>query len=135
MSQHRKRLTQLRKFNHKCFPSLGISCCTTKTTNTSAEYSLGSLEILYLELQRLNLLMNVFVSVSVLSEWSDGSVGAGLSDQQPASPALQYVCEGVLRAWCSQAQWMEEVLEELRTRLAPQLQRVGLQARGRALGG
>lgn len=62
-------------------------------------------------------------------------MGAGLSDQQPASPALQYVWEGVLQAWCSQAQWMEEVLEELRTRLAPQLQRVGLQARGRALGG
>ncbi|XP_030265745.1 epithelial cell-transforming sequence 2 oncogene-like [Sparus aurata] len=71
---------------------------------------------------------------NILSEWSDGSVGAGLSDQQPASPALQYVCEGVLRAWCSQAQWMEEVLEKLRARLAPQLQRVGLQARGRALG-
>uniref|UniRef100_A0A671YWR6 Epithelial cell transforming 2 like n=1 Tax=Sparus aurata TaxID=8175 RepID=A0A671YWR6_SPAAU len=64
---------------------------------------------------------------NILSEWSDGSVGAGLSDQQPASPALQYVCEGVLRAWCSQAQWMEEVLEKLRARLAPQLQRVGLQ--------
>ncbi|KAM8722591.1 epithelial cell-transforming sequence 2 oncogene-like isoform 1-T3 [Acanthopagrus schlegelii] len=71
---------------------------------------------------------------NILSEWSDSSVGAGLSDQQPASPPLQYVCEGVLQAWCSQAQWMEEVLVELRARLAPQLQRVSLQARGRALG-
>lgn len=70
----------------------------------------------------------------VLSEWSDGSVCTGLWNQQPAAPALQFVCESVLQGWCRQAQWMEEALEELRGRLGPQLQRVSLQARGRALG-
>ncbi|XP_073318273.1 epithelial cell-transforming sequence 2 oncogene-like [Pagrus major] len=71
---------------------------------------------------------------NILSEWSDSSVGTGLSDQQPTSPALQYVCESLLQGWCTQAQWMEEALEELRSCLGPQLQRVSLQARGRALG-
>lgn len=59
---------------------------------------------------------------------------AGPLDQRPAAPALQYVWEDVLQAWCRQAQWMEEALEELRAHVGPQLQRVGLQARGRALG-
>ncbi|XP_035533563.1 epithelial cell-transforming sequence 2 oncogene-like [Morone saxatilis] len=71
---------------------------------------------------------------NILSEWSDGSVCTGLSKQQPAAPALQFVCESVLQGWCRQAQWMEEALGELRVCLGPQLQRVGLQARGRALG-
>ncbi|KAM9334147.1 epithelial cell-transforming sequence 2 oncogene-like [Symphorus nematophorus] len=71
---------------------------------------------------------------NILSEWSDGSVGTGLSNQQPAGPALQFVCESVLQGWCTQAQWMEEALGELRGRLRPQLQRLSLQARGRALG-
>uniref|UniRef100_UPI0037E8D5E6 epithelial cell-transforming sequence 2 oncogene-like n=1 Tax=Semicossyphus pulcher TaxID=241346 RepID=UPI0037E8D5E6 len=71
---------------------------------------------------------------NILSEWSDSSVCTGLSMQQPAAPALLYVCESALRAWCRQAQWMEEALGELRGRLGPQLQRVSLQARGRALG-
>ncbi len=71
----------------------------------------------------------------VLSEWSDGSVRTGLSNQQPATPALQFVCESVLQGWCRQAQWMEEALGELRGCLGPQLQRASLQARGRALGG
>ncbi|KAI3365829.1 hypothetical protein L3Q82_000820 [Scortum barcoo] len=71
---------------------------------------------------------------NILSEWSDGSVGTGLSNQQPAAPALQFVCDGVLQGWCMQAQWMEEALWELRGRLGPQLQRTSLQARSRALG-
>lgn len=71
----------------------------------------------------------------VLSEWSDSSVRVGLSDQQPAAPALRYVCEDVLQGWCRQAKWMDEALGELRVCLGPQLQRVSLQARGRALGG
>ncbi|KAM3585505.1 uncharacterized protein V6R79_019380 [Siganus canaliculatus] len=71
---------------------------------------------------------------NILSEWSDGSVGTGLSDQQPGGPALQFVCEEVLQSWCTQAQWMEEALRDLRASLGPQLQRVSLQARARALG-
>ncbi|XP_044044502.1 epithelial cell-transforming sequence 2 oncogene-like [Siniperca chuatsi] len=71
---------------------------------------------------------------NILSEWSDGSVCTGNSSQQPAAPALQFVCESVLQGWCRQAQWMEEALGELRGCLGPQLQRVSLQARGRALG-
>uniref|UniRef100_A0A8D3AZA6 Epithelial cell-transforming sequence 2 oncogene-like n=1 Tax=Scophthalmus maximus TaxID=52904 RepID=A0A8D3AZA6_SCOMX len=71
---------------------------------------------------------------NILSEWSDSSVRVGLSDQQPAAPALRYVCEDVLQGWCRQAKWMDEALGELRVCLGPQLQRVSLQARGRALG-
>ncbi|KAL6115217.1 ect2l [Pungitius sinensis] len=71
---------------------------------------------------------------NILSEWSDGAVRTGLSEQQAASPALQFVCESVLQGWCRQAQWMEEALEELRGCRGPHLQRVSLQARGRALG-
>lgn len=78
--------------------------------------------------------MSLFFS-PVLSEWSDGSLCTGLSNQQPAAPALQFVCESVLQGWCRQAQWMEEALGELRGCLGPQLQRISLQARGRALGG
>uniref|UniRef100_A0A3Q3XN01 DH domain-containing protein n=1 Tax=Mola mola TaxID=94237 RepID=A0A3Q3XN01_MOLML len=66
---------------------------------------------------------------NILSEWSDSSVRAGLSDQHSAAPALLYVCESVLQGWCRQAQCMEEALQELRARLGPQLQRVSLQAR------
>ncbi|KAF0045879.1 hypothetical protein F2P81_002408 [Scophthalmus maximus] len=72
---------------------------------------------------------------NILSEWSDSSVRVGLSDQQPAAPALRYVCEDVLQGWCRQAKWMDEALGELRVCLGPQLQRVSLQARGRALDG
>ncbi|XP_040056103.2 epithelial cell-transforming sequence 2 oncogene-like isoform X1 [Gasterosteus aculeatus] len=71
---------------------------------------------------------------NILSEWSDGAVHTGLSEQQPASPARQFVCESVLQGWCRQAQWMEEALGELRDCRGPQLQSVSLQARGRALG-
>ncbi|KAK5847915.1 hypothetical protein PBY51_017006 [Eleginops maclovinus] len=71
---------------------------------------------------------------NILSEWSDGSVCTGLSNQRASSPALQFVCESVLQGWCRQAQWMEEALGELRGHLGPQLQQVSLQARGRALG-
>ncbi|XP_032362186.1 epithelial cell-transforming sequence 2 oncogene-like isoform X2 [Etheostoma spectabile] len=71
---------------------------------------------------------------NILGEWSDGSVGTGLWNQEPAAPALQFVCESVLQGWCRQAQWMDEALEELRDRLGTRLQRLSLQARGRALG-
>ncbi|XP_070711954.1 epithelial cell-transforming sequence 2 oncogene-like [Pempheris klunzingeri] len=71
---------------------------------------------------------------NILSEWSDGSVCTGLSEQQPAAPPLQFVCESVLQGWCRQARWMEEALGELRGSLGPQLQRAGLLARSRALG-
>ncbi|XP_069020342.1 epithelial cell-transforming sequence 2 oncogene-like isoform X1 [Embiotoca jacksoni] len=71
---------------------------------------------------------------NILSEWSDGSVCTGLSEQRPTAPALHYVCESVLQAWCRQAQWMEEALRELKSFLGPQLQWASLQARGRALG-
>lgn len=73
-------------------------------------------------------------SLTVLSEWSDGSVCAAPSTQCPAAPALQFVSESVLQGWCRQAQWIEEALEELRGHLEPQLQRLSLQIRGRALG-
>ncbi|TMS11548.1 Epithelial cell-transforming sequence 2 oncogene-like, partial [Larimichthys crocea] len=59
----------------------------------------------------------------ILSEWSGGAVCSGLSDQQPAAPALRFMCESVLRGWCTQAQWMEEALREMRGRLGAQLQR------------
>ncbi|TNM94122.1 hypothetical protein fugu_002298 [Takifugu bimaculatus] len=71
---------------------------------------------------------------NILSEWSDGSICAGPSTRCPAAPALQFVIERVLQSWCLQAQWIEEALEELRGHLEPQLQRVSLQMRGRALG-
>uniref|UniRef100_I3K3K8 Coiled-coil domain containing 28A n=2 Tax=Oreochromis TaxID=8139 RepID=I3K3K8_ORENI len=56
------------------------------------------------------------------------------NSHQPARPALQYVCEAVLQGWCTQAQWMEEALVELRSTLGLQLQWASVQARGRALG-
>nr|XP_015802154.2 epithelial cell-transforming sequence 2 oncogene-like [Nothobranchius furzeri] len=68
---------------------------------------------------------------NILSEWSSG---AGLEGQQRAAPALQYVSDGILQAWCRQAEWMEQVLEELRRTLESQLRQTSLQARGRALG-
>lgn len=72
----------------------------------------------------------------VLSDWSDGSIGAiGLADPQPVGPALHYICEPVLMGWCRQAQWIEEALVEMKNCLEFRLQQVGLQARGRALGG
>ncbi|KAK2857006.1 hypothetical protein Q5P01_005741 [Channa striata] len=71
---------------------------------------------------------------NILSEWSDGSLCTGLLNQQPAAPALRYLSKSVLLGWCRQAQWMEEALGDLRDHLGPQLQRVSLQARGRALG-
>ncbi|KAM6957974.1 epithelial cell-transforming sequence 2 oncogene-like [Tautogolabrus adspersus] len=71
---------------------------------------------------------------NILSEWSDSSVCTRFSNEQPAAPALLYVCESVLQSWCRQAQWMEEALGELRGCLGPQLQRASLQAKGRALG-
>uniref|UniRef100_A0A3P8T6Z8 Coiled-coil domain containing 28A n=1 Tax=Amphiprion percula TaxID=161767 RepID=A0A3P8T6Z8_AMPPE len=61
---------------------------------------------------------------SVHSDWSGGS-----------TPALQYVNDGVLQFWCRQAQWMEEVLVELRGFMGPRIQQISLQTRGRALGG
>ncbi|KAJ4924053.1 hypothetical protein JOQ06_000295 [Pogonophryne albipinna] len=71
---------------------------------------------------------------NILSEWSDGSVCTGLSNQGPSAPALQFVCERVLQGWCRQAEWMEEALGGLRGHMGPQLQRLSLEARGRALG-
>ncbi|XP_037829715.1 epithelial cell-transforming sequence 2 oncogene-like [Kryptolebias marmoratus] len=71
---------------------------------------------------------------NILGEWSGGDVGAGLLDQHPAVAALRYVSGGVLQAWCRQAEWMEEALQELRRSLKVQLQQSSLQARGRALG-
>lgn len=78
--------------------------------------------------------LNILHLLPVLSEWSDGNVPTGLSENQPALPALQYVCEAVLQGWCTQAHWMEEALVELRSTLGLQLQWTSLQARGRALG-
>ncbi|CAM9098568.1 unnamed protein product [Lampetra planeri] len=54
--------------------------------------------------------------------------------QPPGGPALHYACDSVLQLWCRQAEWMEDALVELRGRMETQLHRVGLQARGRALG-
>ncbi|XP_071320821.1 epithelial cell-transforming sequence 2 oncogene-like isoform X1 [Trachinotus anak] len=71
---------------------------------------------------------------NILSEWSQSSACGELSNQTPASQAFRYVCESVLRGWCREAKWMEEALGELRGCLGPQLQRVSLQAGGRALG-
>uniref|UniRef100_A0A3Q2ZXQ8 Coiled-coil domain containing 28A n=1 Tax=Kryptolebias marmoratus TaxID=37003 RepID=A0A3Q2ZXQ8_KRYMA len=56
------------------------------------------------------------------------------SESHPAVAALRYVSGGVLQAWCRQAEWMEEALQELRRSLKVQLQQSSLQARGRALG-
>ncbi|MEQ2180792.1 hypothetical protein GOODEAATRI_004986 [Goodea atripinnis] len=71
----------------------------------------------------------------VLSEWSGGDGGAVPVEQDPAAPALQYMFDSVLLGWCRQAQWMEEVLGQLRNSLELQLQQASVQARGRALGG
>ncbi|KAM3850738.1 epithelial cell-transforming sequence 2 oncogene-like [Diretmus argenteus] len=79
---------------------------------------------------------------NILSEWSDRRASDGLSNRSvreeaaavAVAPALRYMCEGVLQGWCRQAQWMEEALGQLRGVLGPQLQRVSLEARGRALG-
>ncbi|KAM8872610.1 epithelial cell-transforming sequence 2 oncogene-like isoform 2-T3 [Synchiropus picturatus] len=71
---------------------------------------------------------------NILGEWSDGSVCAGLSHDQPGGPALEYLCESVLQGWCYQAQWMEDALLEMRRILGSRLQCVSHEARGRALG-
>ncbi|KAF7663196.1 hypothetical protein LDENG_00214700 [Lucifuga dentata] len=75
---------------------------------------------------------------NILGEWSDSSVCDRLSNrpvcEEAAAPALKYVHESVLQSWCRQAEWMEEALRELSGCLGPQLQRVGHEARGRALG-
>ncbi|XP_067439428.1 epithelial cell-transforming sequence 2 oncogene-like isoform X1 [Thunnus thynnus] len=71
---------------------------------------------------------------NILSEWSDSSLCVELSNQQPGTPAHQYVCESLLQVWCRQAEWVEEALGELRGFLGPHLQQVSLEARGRALG-
>lgn len=71
----------------------------------------------------------------VLGEWSDRSVSTWLSKcKQAPSPALDYFHESVLQGWCTQAQWMEESLSELRLSLATKLERVSVEVRGRALG-
>ncbi|MEQ2305860.1 hypothetical protein AMECASPLE_002232 [Ameca splendens] len=71
---------------------------------------------------------------NILSEWSGGDGGAVPVEQDPAAPALQYMFDSVLLGWCRQAQWMEEVLGQLRNSLELQLQQASVQARGRALG-
>lgn len=77
-----------------------------------------------------------FISSSVLSCWSDGSVcfSASASAQPPAAPALQFVSAGVLQGWCWQAEWLEDALQELRGLLESRLKALSLQTRGRALG-
>lgn len=80
-------------------------------------------------------LFNALLFLPVLGEWCDGSVRVEPASQQLAvAPALQFVWDGVLQAWCRQAQWMEEALGELRLKLGPRLQGASLLARGRALG-
>lgn len=72
---------------------------------------------------------------NILGEWSDRSVSTWLSKcKQAPSPALDYFHESVLQGWCTQAQWMEESLSELRLSLATKLERVSVEVRGRALG-
>ncbi|XP_077579152.1 epithelial cell-transforming sequence 2 oncogene-like [Stigmatopora nigra] len=72
---------------------------------------------------------------NILSEWSDGSIGPfGFSDPQPGGQALRYIIKPVLHGWCRQAEWMEEALGEMKRCLDHQLQQLGIQARGRALG-
>ncbi|XP_056157478.1 epithelial cell-transforming sequence 2 oncogene-like isoform X2 [Lampris incognitus] len=75
---------------------------------------------------------------NILGEWSHSGVCAGVSNlhicEDAVVPALHYVSEDVLQGWCRQAQWMEEVLRDLRGLLGPQLHRVSLEARGRAMG-
>lgn len=77
-----------------------------------------------------------FISSSVLSCWSDGSVCSlvSASARPPAAPALQFVSAGVLQGWCWQAEWLEDALQELRGLLEPRLKALSLQTRGRALG-
>ncbi|XP_034030458.1 epithelial cell-transforming sequence 2 oncogene-like isoform X2 [Thalassophryne amazonica] len=75
---------------------------------------------------------------NILGEWSDGTLCHGVLKQrvseQAADPAMHYVCESVLQGWCRQAQWMEDALGQMRDFLRPQLQRLSLDTRGRALG-
>ncbi|XP_075904784.1 epithelial cell-transforming sequence 2 oncogene-like isoform X1 [Nelusetta ayraudi] len=72
---------------------------------------------------------------NILGEWCDSSMRVGPANPHlVTAPAVRYIWDGVLQAWCRQAQWMEEALGELRPQLGPRLQGVGLLARGRALG-
>ncbi|KAM4602137.1 epithelial cell-transforming sequence 2 oncogene-like [Polymixia lowei] len=76
---------------------------------------------------------------NILSEWSGSSVRACVSnrrvcEEEAGAPALRYVCQSALQGWCRQAQWMEDVLGDLRCLLGPRLHRLSLEARGRALG-
>lgn len=75
-----------------------------------------------------------FGLIVVLSEWSGDEGGAAPVEQDPAAPALQYMSDSVLLGWCRQAQWIEEVLAQLRSSRELQLQQASLQTRGRALG-
>ncbi|MCJ8737155.1 hypothetical protein PDJAM_G00020570 [Pangasius djambal] len=60
----------------------------------------------------------------ILSEW----LGHG------DFPPLLYLNEGPLVSWCRQAEWIEQTLQVLRKQLAPQLQRLSYETRGRTLG-
>ncbi|XP_019909832.3 epithelial cell-transforming sequence 2 oncogene-like isoform X2 [Esox lucius] len=73
---------------------------------------------------------------NILSEWSCSEGGGARVRVLGAcrAPAQRYLCEEVLQGWAWQAQWLEEALGFLRTRLGPQLPQLSLDTRGRALG-
>ncbi|XP_017564290.1 epithelial cell-transforming sequence 2 oncogene-like isoform X3 [Pygocentrus nattereri] len=60
----------------------------------------------------------------ILSDWS------GKGD----FPPLLYLREGPLLSWCTQAEWIEQSLVNLRNQLVPQLQLLSEESRGRTLG-
>ncbi|KAL4623913.1 epithelial cell-transforming sequence 2 oncogene-like [Arapaima gigas] len=60
----------------------------------------------------------------ILSEWQG----------QCGFPPQLYFSEALLLSWVKQAQWLEEVLGNLREKLRPQLNQLGKEIRGRALG-
>ncbi|KAK7893357.1 hypothetical protein WMY93_022509 [Mugilogobius chulae] len=65
---------------------------------------------------------------NILGPWCDSSL------QQTSSSALQYIREPELQSWCTQVQWAEVCLCELRTSVAKELQRFSAYTRGRTLG-
>ncbi|KAA8579722.1 hypothetical protein FQN60_006815, partial [Etheostoma spectabile] len=52
------------------------------------------------------------LATGILGEWSDGSVGTGLWNQEPAAPALQFVCHFLCENICLEDLCVSEDLNE-----------------------
>uniref|UniRef100_A0AAY5K7G1 Epithelial cell transforming 2 like n=1 Tax=Esox lucius TaxID=8010 RepID=A0AAY5K7G1_ESOLU len=85
------------------------------------------------------LLLHCLQTLTGLEVWAPTGMSSGCFQNSEVlgacrAPAQRYLCEEVLQGWAWQAQWLEEALGFLRTRLGPQLPQLSLDTRGRALG-